>query len=207
MTRSHWAILVFSGISTGLGAFGCTPGGVGDPCVPEDEYTPTFSGFGEPEANVESRSFQCETRVCIVNHFQGRVSCPYGQNCHDLGVTDTTVCPATPPAINKGLCQTPDGQPVTVSVAAQLLARRADSTVYCSCRCEGADSTAKYCSCPSGYTCTALIPDLGLGKANLAGKYCLKNGTVWDGTTGADCNSGTNLCDSPPTAAGKNPGN
>ena len=58
----------------------CQSGGVGDPCTPEDEYNPQFSGFKVTEENIESRSFQCETRICLVNHFQGRVSCPLGQN-------------------------------------------------------------------------------------------------------------------------------
>jgi len=57
----------------------CQSGGVGDPCTPEDEYNPQFSGFKVTEENIESRSFQCETRICLVNHFQGRVSCPLGQ--------------------------------------------------------------------------------------------------------------------------------
>ena len=60
-------------------ALGCESGGVGDPCVPEDEYKPDFQGFKISEANTESRSLQCETRICLVNHFQGRVSCPRGQ--------------------------------------------------------------------------------------------------------------------------------
>ncbi len=100
MTRSQWIILLVSGISAGSAAVGCAPGGVGDPCVPEDEYTATFSGFGSAEANVESRSFQCETRVCIVNHFQGRVSCPYGQ----LAKTDATYAAYT---AKHGLCRIP----------------------------------------------------------------------------------------------------
>ena len=61
-------------------AQGCQAGGVGDPCTPEDEYQTTFSGFDAAELNIESRSFQCETRVCLVNHFRGRVSCPLGMN-------------------------------------------------------------------------------------------------------------------------------
>src|SRR5450432_3088449 len=63
----------------GLVPLACQPGGVGDPCTPEDEYTTDFSGFDSKEVNVESKSFQCVTRVCLVNHFQGRVSCKYGQ--------------------------------------------------------------------------------------------------------------------------------
>ncbi|MEZ4301387.1 MAG: hypothetical protein R3B70_41015 [Polyangiaceae bacterium] len=57
----------------------CNSGGVGDECTPEDEYSPRFSGFKVTEDIIESRSFQCATRICLVNHFQGRVSCPLGQ--------------------------------------------------------------------------------------------------------------------------------
>ncbi|MBK8251496.1 MAG: hypothetical protein IPK82_02365 [Polyangiaceae bacterium] len=57
----------------------CVAGGVGDACVPEDEYSFRFSGFKVSEDIIESRSFQCATRICLVNHFQGRVSCPLGQ--------------------------------------------------------------------------------------------------------------------------------
>jgi len=202
MTRSQWIILLVSGISAGSAAVGCAPGGVGDPCVPEDEYTPTFSGFGEQEANVESRSFQCETRVCIVNHFRGRVSCPYGQ------VNDPDPTKAARDAAH-GRCHVPASPDlVTATVAAQLTSRRADSTVYCSCRCKGTDTTAKYCTCPSGYSCSPLVPDLGLGKANLAGSYCLKNGSDYTGNAGQkDCTSNNNICDTAGYPANKNPGN
>ena len=195
MTRSQWIVLFFSGVSAVSAALGCQPGGVGDPCIPEDEYTPTFSGFGYAEANVESRSFQCETRVCIVNHFQGRVTCPYGQ-------TGAEVAPATAPY---GYCYVPaSAQTVSVPVDPQLLGRRAENTVYCSCRCQGSDTTAKYCSCPSGYSCLPLVPDLGLGKENLAGSYCMKTGTTFT-TPGPDCRSQANDCDTAGTKAGMNP--
>jgi len=61
----------------------CQSGGVGDPCTPEDEFNPEFAGFKVTEENIESRSFQCQTRICLVNHFQGRVSCPLGQPAPD----------------------------------------------------------------------------------------------------------------------------
>lgn len=57
----------------------CQTGGIGDPCAPEDEYDPEFAGFNLGQEYIESRSFQCATRICLVNHFQGRVSCPLGQ--------------------------------------------------------------------------------------------------------------------------------
>ncbi len=72
------AVLVGVGFVVAIPA--CADEGVGDPCTPEQEYDTTFNGFDEKEVNIESKSFQCRTRICLVNHFRGRVSCPYGQN-------------------------------------------------------------------------------------------------------------------------------
>jgi len=73
--------LLAVGCITGIGfaPSSCQSGGIGDPCTPEDEYLGTFPGFQVTQENIESRSFQCESRICLVNHFQGRVSCPLGQ--------------------------------------------------------------------------------------------------------------------------------
>src|SRR6186713_3300642 len=72
------AMLLGAGLIV-VGAPGCQSEGIGDPCTPEQEYDPTFLGFDEKEVNVESKSFQCRTRLCLVHHFRGRVSCQYGQ--------------------------------------------------------------------------------------------------------------------------------
>lgn len=81
MTRSILSGLLglLSVLAVGSLPTACESGGVGDPCTPEDEYNPLFAGFKVTEENIESRSFQCQTRICLVNHFQGRVSCPLGQ--------------------------------------------------------------------------------------------------------------------------------
>ena len=47
---------------------GCEAPGVGDPCDPEDVPE---NGFQQEEVYLESRSLQCRTRVCIVNHLEG----------------------------------------------------------------------------------------------------------------------------------------
>jgi hypothetical protein len=156
-------------------------GGVGDPCIPEDEYQTAFSGYSVEETNVESRSFQCETRVCLVNHFQGRVSCPYGQtqdaanSCQ--GGFDPNSCCKIPGTVGGG------GDVVVAPVSPQLAGRRPDRSVYCSCRCANVDGKtndgASYCDCPSGYQCTQLIPNLQLGELQLAGSYCIKAGTAF----------------------------
>lgn len=138
---------------------GCEGAGVGDPCIPEDEYRSDFGGYSKDEVNVESRSFQCETRVCLVNKFEGRVSCPYGQEAAG------------------GDCKTPDGIGIEVAVPAQLVSRRPSDAVYCSCRCSGPQANAPYCECPDGFSCADLIDDIGLGNKQLAGGYCVKNGS------------------------------
>jgi hypothetical protein len=141
--------------------------GVGDPCVPEEEYLETFSGFSAEEVVAETRSLQCETRVCLVNHFQGRVSCPYGQTAQQTA--------------NGARCAVPGGlTPVPEEVSPQLLGRRADDAVYCSCRCDGPDKNARYCECPAGFSCEQVIPKLGIGKEQLAGSYCIREGTRYN---------------------------
>lgn len=180
----------------------CGGSGVGDPCVPEDEYNTTFSGFSEQEVNVESRSFQCLTRVCLVNHFRGRVSCPYGQTeetaatCTAAGAQGACL-PGK--ADHQKSCRVPDrdgSDPedrIKVPVEAQYEERTADDAVYCSCRCDGPEG-ARYCDCPGGFVCSELVDDLGLGKGQLAGSYCIKDGTAYEKTkppaTGCDSNSG-----------------
>lgn len=153
----------------GLFPLACQPGGVGDPCTPEDEYGVSFPGYDAKEVNVESKSFQCETRVCLANHFQGRVSCKYGQDA--------------PGADGAGAsCHVPGDatKPIRVAVSPQLKERQADKAVYCSCRCDGEDKNARYCKCPSGYACVLLQEDYHLGSAQLAGSYCVRDGTTYD---------------------------
>jgi hypothetical protein len=204
-------------LALGFLALGCEPGGVGDPCTPEDEYTQEFSGFSVGEVNVESRSFQCETRICLVNHFQGRVSCPYGQITDDVPNPTTGV--VGKPGNDPARCRIPgtDGlrtddagntvDDIKVPVEAQLEDRRADKAVYCSCRCKGPDENARYCECPSGYKCEELVKELGLSAAGqLAGSYCVRDNTGYDPTSPpspATCQAAAGNCDD--EGNGKNP--
>jgi hypothetical protein len=299
----------------------CQGGGVGDPCTPEDEFNTQFPGFKLALENIESRSFQCATRICLVNHFQGRVSCPAGQAAPKQCVQDgdcsaqagakcvqsqtyapacnlcdpsdmncmPTICPlgltcspssqgslaglctcapgSTLPAVNgiKFACEAADPSctdpkvgcfyvlrsyvchipsvpgktqscqqtgdnakdpavearaccvpgtdtPVTVAVCGECETgsnRDADQAVYCSCRCcapccmpntsdtdaiaqgcsndvstcgPACDPNFNYCSCPSGYSCTTIRTDVGLGDKQLAGAYCIKAGSAYQAT-------------------------
>jgi hypothetical protein len=175
-----------------LAALGCNPGGVGDPCIPEDEYSDTFSGFSIDETNVESRSFQCETRICLVNHFQGRVSCPAGQNAAAATTAPTCAIPGTVPVPSDP--NHPDN--IKVQVDPQLVERQTEQAVYCSCRCDGPDQNARYCECPEGFQCEKLVDDLGLEGGNLAGSYCIRSGSRYDPV------ATTTPCDAVPQSCG-----
>jgi hypothetical protein len=203
-------VVLFAVLSPlGLFAQGCQSGGVGDPCTPEDEYQTQFSGYAASELNIESRSFQCETRVCLVNHFRGRVSCPLGQD-ENVVTNVAGAAPATGSALYKSACRVPGSsgtkaQYVEVPVQPQCNTRKASQAVYCSCRCDGPDKNAKYCECPSGYSCQN-FPEFDLGAAvsassgQLRGSYCIKEKTQYvpgscsQQATVKDTETGTDAC-------------
>lgn len=156
---------------------GCRAAGVGDPCVPEREYDPSFAGFRESEVSVESKSFQCQTRTCLVNHFRGRVSCSHGQ-----GPQREADAPCTVPGTDQPIAPSrPD--PLGDCVPAQCTDRTADDAVYCSCRCgnlEGrTDDGALYCECPEAFECSDLVGTIGEREQGLTGRYCVKKGTAF----------------------------
>lgn len=198
--QSAHGVLVF-GLGVAVLALGCEAGGVGDPCTPEDEFLPYFSGFSLAEVNVESRSFQCETRVCLVNKFQGRVSCPYGT----LGTNDandSSPSMGLPTVDHPYNCKVPglDGF-VEVAVAPQRIERPPEQAVYCSCRCSGTDLNARYCECPSGFSCEEVVPSStdGSGNGELAGGYCIRADSDVDVNTVSDDKCTLPLGDDSPT--------
>ncbi len=180
---------------------GCQSTGVGDPCTPDKEYDPAFAGFVEQEVSTEGESFQCQTRLCLVNHFRGRVSCPYGQNKDGSDSFAAGGGPCHVPGTTQAITGNPNDKTTGEIVQAQCKDRIADNAVYCSCRCANVDGKtddgANYCSCPDGFTCTQLVSAIGLGNEGLTGAYCIKNNTNYDPNKGA-C---ANLCD--PSSTGK----
>jgi hypothetical protein len=137
---------------------------LGAPCVPSEELQPNFTSFGSTEIVVDDSGSSCSSGICLVNHFQGRVSCPYGQ---DVGRQECFI-----PGSN-------GTKPVTVAVEPQLQDRQAEVAVICSCRCAGPD-TGPYCECPAAMDCVDVVPNLGLGSSNLSGSYCIPTGTAYN---------------------------
>ncbi|MCL2776948.1 MAG: hypothetical protein FWD73_03015 [Polyangiaceae bacterium] len=174
------AILLAAGLF--VASPGCSEQGVGDPCTPEQEYNVDFNGFSVNEVNVESKSFQCRTRVCLVNHFQGRVSCPYGQNADGTPTSGTQGC--TVPGTDTPITGAPNDPTTGATVKPQCVDRTTDRAVYCSCRCADINgnkpSDQIFCKCPDGFSCTQLVTSIGVGNEGLTGSYCIKNGTAYD---------------------------
>ncbi len=172
---------------------------VGDPCLSALESDRQFSGFDEDEVSVELWNAACgDAAICLVNHFRGRTSCPYGQppwEAEDLPTDQRCWLPSAEPDDGDGN--------VAVGVRPQLEERPPDQTVYCSCRCANAngqtDDGARYCDCPPDFRCEPLFDDLGLGNTDLAGSYCIKRGTTFDETAppGRNCSRTNENCGEP----------
>jgi hypothetical protein len=180
---------------------GCGDSGIGDPCTPEQEYNVDFNDFDVKQVSVESKSFQCQTRLCLVNHFQGRVSCPYGQDPSGKPLSGTNPCnvPGSTQTVT-GIVPAPTGDTKLAAVNPQCTDRTADKAVYCSCRCANVDGStndgAVYCKCPDGFACTQLVASTGIGNEGLTGAYCVKNGTKYDPTNvcAKTCDANTAKC-------------
>jgi hypothetical protein len=194
-----------------LASPGCKDTGVGDPCTPEQEYDPGFLSFDVKQVNVESKSFQCRTRICLVNHFQGRASCTYGQSIDGTkptGATSACTVPGAPDQAITGLTNPSDPNSFSdpkkkALVPPQCVDRSADKTVYCSCRCADINgdkpSDQTFCACPDGFACTPLVTSIGKGNEGLTGSYCIKNGTDYNKDTACnqgDCDPITKKCGS-----------
>jgi hypothetical protein len=197
------------GSSHGADAGQPPPVPVGAPCIPSPELSTSFLGFQSEEVVIDRGNAACGAGVCLANHFQGRASCPYGQNESATAAADLlpghTRCGNGTPAASGPCCVPGSDEAVLLAsdaaastpsqseVLPQCLDRQATRVVTCSCRCANAagktDDGAEYCACPSGTTCSQLVPELIAGDP-LAGGYCVLEGTGFDISKG----SCSNLC-------------
>jgi hypothetical protein len=162
---------------------------IGQFCRPSAEDQPYFSGFEMVEVALETQAPQCPSGICLVNHFQGRTTCPYGQSDAEAKGGGARA--------ESELCHLTSGVAaarVAVAVAPQRIGRRPADAVYCSCRCAGADPSATYCSCGPQFQCVELAPLFPGHDPHdpYAGSYCIKSGTAYGAATdyGGPCQPG-----------------
>src|SRR5436190_17983965 len=118
---------VACGTSSGAGAAdagvdgsaeaGAEGGVIGVPCVRVDEKDPAFAGSNEQEVVLEDKNPDCPGAICLLNHFRGRATCPYGQ------AADGGAPPRSTPCVAPGT-----STPVAKAVAPQCADRRAKAT-------------------------------------------------------------------------------
>lgn len=138
---------------------------LGAVCWQTVEHEAYFRGFSLNEVDI-SGSPMCSSGLCLQNHFQGRVSCPYGQESRSDAscfVQGTDVA-------------------VTGRVSPQLASRQAAVASICSCRCAGT-GPGPYCTCTAGMECVHVFDDLGLGTDDVSGSYCIPSGSAYDATS------------------------
>jgi hypothetical protein len=158
---------------------------IGSPCTLDAENDPAFDGFQLGEVDIESSP---GAPVCLAYHFQGRTSCPYGQN--------TMVQDSGAPG-----CMTPGGAPVVGNVAPHCLDRRSSAVVVWSCRCANAQGAtndgAEYCACPSSAPCTQAIASIGDAGGGATGAYCLPTIAAYNPNTACSqrCDPTAHPCD------------
>jgi len=150
-----------------------TGGKFGDPCLPSLEGSVDFTGGYLEDIAIEFQAPSCEAGFCFSHHFQGRVSCPYGQTQAEVESEPACFVPWS-------------NAPVTVPVSPQLVDRRSDDAAVCSCRCDGPDANGRYCTCPLGMKCAGLtdgwFSDFPSPTTGLEGSFCIPLGTDYDPT-------------------------
>lgn len=190
MTRTSQAVfsaMAALGFVAVVSGTGCSSSGVGDPCIPEEEYASDFLGFDDSEVNVESKSFQCLTRLCLVNHFQGRVSCPYGQNASaSTALTPSSASNPNFQCDGKG-APTSQNDPCCVPGVDQPVISDQDSA-----SCPKVGGTNVCTSVPSGTSHSVVNPQCSDRTAANA-VYCSCRCANIDGQT----NDGANYCTCP----------
>ncbi|MCC6525527.1 MAG: hypothetical protein IT373_22950 [Polyangiaceae bacterium] len=122
-------------------------GGVGEACTPAEEQRGDFAGYSITEV-VDAQSPDCASGFCLVNHFQGRVSCPRGQAAATRCTTDAECTPPdTCTVANEFAPPCDPAQTVAGQNPACSSGMCDEAGGYCAC---GAPSD---CPLVGGYTC------------------------------------------------------
>jgi hypothetical protein len=144
---------------------GCKEEMVGAPCIPETDkgaFSATLSGT---TWSIETRSVQCETRLCVTKtqSLEGLVS-----------AEQVAACLAASPADKNVLeeCWEGDDGPVQAKYS------------FCSCRCKdiaghtvntNPDKYDYLCECPPNTKCVDVLSDIEEAPDKVKGSYCVPN--------------------------------
>jgi len=134
---------------------GCQEEMVGAPCVPETDKGEFSSNLTGAKWSIETRSVQCETRVCVTETI--------------ANTGDHSACADTESVEN---CWTGDDGAIQSKYS------------FCSCRCQdvaghtNASNPDKYdylCECPPDTQCMGVLKDIEEAPDMIKGSYCVPN--------------------------------
>lgn len=162
---------------------------VGDPCIPTNESDPSFTGFRINDETIETGAPACGGGVCLVNHFQGRVSCPLGQ-APSLGCTgpDDMSCGAGATCVVAATLS-PGCDPASADKGASQCAGFGNicnpKFKVCTCAQSADCPTGSYCAASSSpHVCTRYVchtagdcQSAGADESQNEGKACCLPGT------------------------------
>jgi len=141
---------------SGLVMLGCKEQMVGAPCVPETDKGEFNASAGGTTYSIETRSVQCETRICLTK-----------TDAENTGSTQTEDCQS-----EENLENCWEGSPVQWKFS------------FCSCRCkdvaghtynQNPDKYDYLCECPPNTRCEEVLGDIEEAPEKIKGSYCVPN--------------------------------
>ncbi len=152
---------------------------MGAPCTPTLEKDPAFAGFRVTETTIEAGAPECGGGVCLVNHFQGRVSCPLGQ---PKPVDENGLVGCVPdtdgqgaPLDSQGSCGAGDVCKLAGSFSPACDPADAGADTQCQAQGVGSKCNAEgFCECATTSDCLAITVDGGAASCDPITRRCVK---------------------------------
>jgi hypothetical protein len=154
---------------------GCKDEMVGAPCVPETDKGEFSAVATGTTWSIETRSVQCETRVCLTKTGPNPVSDEYDIACQAAQGLDATDGGMTPEEVENAImeaCWEGEGGMVHAKYS------------FCSCRCrdiagntynKNPDKFDYLCECPPNTQCVDVLGDIEAAPDKVKGSYCVPN--------------------------------
>lgn len=173
---------------------------VGSECTPRSESAAQFSGFKITEDTLELNAPECGGGHCMINHFQGRVSCPLGQPAPTDGAGEHGCVPepAGDGEWGRGSCVTGfTCRPVASTSAVCDPAEGEEADIFCANVGQGPCNEGGYCECATDTDCPSfpgVIPVCDVEHKQCVAFACYRPDNCQDPDAPATENAGKGCC-------------
>jgi hypothetical protein len=135
-------------VLAGFTQLGCKEEMVGAPCIPETDKGEFSQDLSGTTWSIETRSVQCETRVCLTKTARNLVA-----------AEQISACQVNPTLEN---CWEGEGGATQEKYS------------FCSCRCKDLNGKSG-CQCPPNTKCVEVLGDIQEAPSKVKGSYCVPN--------------------------------